>query len=172
VPSQVVLSRTLNKKQMLMSVATKIAIQLNCKMGGEVWALEIPVITVEMPVITGNTGDHSPVCLHWDYKTSVEELLLDQWWACLAGPSIRSHVLWLCIWVCYTSSMIYGLMLRPILLNLECLMDIVSTYACMCPGYFCEWGGILVKDWFVCLNYNFCVSYLPHVLFSPSNYVD
>ena len=43
VPSQVVLSRTLNKKQMLMSVATKIAIQLNCKMGGEVWALEVPV---------------------------------------------------------------------------------------------------------------------------------
>jgi len=39
-----VLSRTLNKKQMLMSVATKIAIQLNCKMGGEVWALEIPVV--------------------------------------------------------------------------------------------------------------------------------
>ena len=44
-PSQVVLSRTLNKKQMLMSVATKIAIQLNCKMGGEVWAVEIPVIS-------------------------------------------------------------------------------------------------------------------------------
>ena len=43
VPSQVVLGRTLSKKQMLMSVATKVAIQLNCKMGGEVWALEIPV---------------------------------------------------------------------------------------------------------------------------------
>lgn len=28
---------------MLMSVATKIAIQLNCKLGGEVWHLEIPV---------------------------------------------------------------------------------------------------------------------------------
>jgi len=40
----VVLSRTLSKKQMLMSVATKIAIQLNCKMGGEVWAVEIPVV--------------------------------------------------------------------------------------------------------------------------------
>jgi len=26
-----------------MSVATKIAIQLNCKLGGEVWHLEIPV---------------------------------------------------------------------------------------------------------------------------------
>ncbi|NP_001161632.1 piwi-like protein [Saccoglossus kowalevskii] len=28
---------------MLMSVATKIAMQLNCKLGGELWALEIPI---------------------------------------------------------------------------------------------------------------------------------
>jgi len=28
---------------MLMSVCTKIGIQLNCKLGGEAWALEIPV---------------------------------------------------------------------------------------------------------------------------------
>ena len=38
-----VVSRTLSKKQMLMSVCTKIGIQLNCKLGGEVWAVEIPV---------------------------------------------------------------------------------------------------------------------------------
>lgn len=43
VPSQCVVSRTLSKKQMLMSVATKIAIQLNCKLGGEVWRVEIPL---------------------------------------------------------------------------------------------------------------------------------
>ena len=43
VPSQVIVSRTLSKKQMLMSVATKIGIQLNCKLGGEVWGCEIPV---------------------------------------------------------------------------------------------------------------------------------
>ncbi|BFZ18411.1 hypothetical protein BsWGS_21450 [Bradybaena similaris] len=43
VPSQVVLQRTLAKKQGLMSVATKIAIQMNCKMGGEVWGVEIPM---------------------------------------------------------------------------------------------------------------------------------
>ncbi|CAG5135544.1 unnamed protein product [Candidula unifasciata] len=43
VPSQVVLQKTLMKKQGLMSVATKIAIQMNCKMGGEVWGVEIPV---------------------------------------------------------------------------------------------------------------------------------
>ena len=43
VPSQVVVARTLSKQQQLMSVATKIAIQMNCKLGGEAWALEIPV---------------------------------------------------------------------------------------------------------------------------------
>ncbi|XP_059156591.1 piwi-like protein 1 isoform X2 [Physella acuta] len=43
VPSQVVILKTLQKKQGLMSVATKIAIQMNCKMGGEVWGAEIPL---------------------------------------------------------------------------------------------------------------------------------
>ena len=43
VPSQVILGRTLSKKQQLMSVCTKIAMQINCKLGGELWALEIPV---------------------------------------------------------------------------------------------------------------------------------
>jgi len=43
VPSQVVVTRTLSKQQMLMSVCTKIGIQLNCKLGGEVWAVDIPL---------------------------------------------------------------------------------------------------------------------------------
>jgi aubergine-like protein len=43
VPSQVVLSRTLSKKQGMMSVATKVLIQLNCKLGGEAWTLDIPL---------------------------------------------------------------------------------------------------------------------------------
>jgi aubergine-like protein len=42
IASQVVVSRTLAKKQMLMSVCTKIGIQMACKMGGEAWALRIP----------------------------------------------------------------------------------------------------------------------------------
>jgi len=50
VPSQVIVARTLMKKQMLMSVCTKIAIQLNCKLGGEVWAVEIPVSTFVFPL--------------------------------------------------------------------------------------------------------------------------
>ena len=51
VPSQVIVSRTLMKKQMMMSVATKVAIQLNCKMGGEVWALDIPVSTLSVDIV-------------------------------------------------------------------------------------------------------------------------
>ena len=43
VPSQCVLARTLSKKGMLMSVVTKVAMQINCKLGGELWAVDIPV---------------------------------------------------------------------------------------------------------------------------------
>uniref|UniRef100_A0AAY4CX19 Piwi-like 1 n=2 Tax=Denticeps clupeoides TaxID=299321 RepID=A0AAY4CX19_9TELE len=42
-PSQCVLARTLSRPQALMTVATKIALQMNCKMGGELWSLEIPL---------------------------------------------------------------------------------------------------------------------------------
>ncbi|XP_041456323.1 piwi-like protein 1 [Lytechinus variegatus] len=43
VPSQVIVTRTISKQQMLMSVATKIALQMNCKMGGDLWRVEIPL---------------------------------------------------------------------------------------------------------------------------------
>lgn len=42
-PSQCVLARTLSKPQTVMAIATKIALQMNCKMGGELWSVEIPV---------------------------------------------------------------------------------------------------------------------------------
>ncbi|XP_059960394.1 piwi-like protein 4 [Mesoplodon densirostris] len=43
VPSQCVLAQTLNKRGMMMSIATKIALQMTCKLGGELWAVEIPL---------------------------------------------------------------------------------------------------------------------------------
>lgn len=43
VPSQVIVARTLSKPKGLMSVATKIAIQMNCKLGGDVWGVEMPL---------------------------------------------------------------------------------------------------------------------------------
>ncbi|XP_032708667.1 piwi-like protein 4 isoform X2 [Lontra canadensis] len=44
VPSQCALTRTLNKQGMVMSIATKIVMQMACKLGGELWAVEIPVV--------------------------------------------------------------------------------------------------------------------------------
>nr|DBA32427.1 TPA: hypothetical protein GDO54_000221 [Pyxicephalus adspersus] len=43
VPSQCVVARTLGKPQTVMSVCTKIALQMNCKLGGELWSVEIPM---------------------------------------------------------------------------------------------------------------------------------
>ncbi|NXK82380.1 PIWL1 protein, partial [Amazona guildingii] len=43
VPSQCVVARTLSKPQTVMAIATKIALQMNCKMGGELWSVEIPL---------------------------------------------------------------------------------------------------------------------------------
>lgn len=38
-----ILSKTLQKPGQLMSVATKIGIQINSKLGGEIWSIQIPV---------------------------------------------------------------------------------------------------------------------------------
>lgn len=43
IPSQCVTATVLNKPKGLMSVATKVAVQMNCKLGGEPWAVEIPM---------------------------------------------------------------------------------------------------------------------------------
>ncbi|CAN9513483.1 unnamed protein product [Ophioblennius macclurei] len=43
VPSQCVVARTISKPQTLMTVATKLVLQMACKMGGELWSVEIPL---------------------------------------------------------------------------------------------------------------------------------
>ena len=47
IPSQVVTSNVLNG-QKAKSVITKIAIQMNCKLGGEIWGVTIPVKLVNL----------------------------------------------------------------------------------------------------------------------------
>nr|XP_055091655.1 piwi-like protein 1 isoform X6 [Symphalangus syndactylus] len=42
-PSQCVVARTLGKQQTIMAIATKIALQMNCKMGGELWRVDVPL---------------------------------------------------------------------------------------------------------------------------------
>ena len=46
VPSQCIVSNTLRKKERVMSVATKVAIQMNIKLGGQAWTCDIPLDNV------------------------------------------------------------------------------------------------------------------------------
>ena len=43
IPSQCILSKNIKDPKKAMAVITKIAIQMNCKLGGEIWAVPIPV---------------------------------------------------------------------------------------------------------------------------------
>ena len=43
IPSQCMTATVLGKPKGLMSVATKVAIQINCKLGGEPWSVKIPL---------------------------------------------------------------------------------------------------------------------------------
>ncbi|XP_076285684.1 argonaute 3 [Lasioglossum baleicum] len=43
VPSQAIMSRTISRGDKLKSITEKIALQINCKMGGALWALAIPM---------------------------------------------------------------------------------------------------------------------------------
>ncbi|KAK1122113.1 hypothetical protein K0M31_009951 [Melipona bicolor] len=43
VPSQVIMSRTISRGDRLKSITEKIALQINCKLGGALWALNIPM---------------------------------------------------------------------------------------------------------------------------------
>ncbi|KAL3877253.1 hypothetical protein ACJMK2_034986 [Sinanodonta woodiana] len=46
IPSQVIIGKTISQANKLRSVTQKIALQINCKLGGELWALEIPLKNV------------------------------------------------------------------------------------------------------------------------------
>ena len=42
---QVINARTISQPNKLRSVTQKIALQINCKLGGELWALDIPLVS-------------------------------------------------------------------------------------------------------------------------------
>jgi len=46
VPSQVIISKTIGKPKSLRSVVQKIVLQINCKLGGELWGVSIPLKTL------------------------------------------------------------------------------------------------------------------------------
>ena len=48
IPSQVILSKTLNNEKNQRSVMQKVALQINCKLGGALWSLKIPMVSCKV----------------------------------------------------------------------------------------------------------------------------
>ena len=59
---QVINARTISQQNKLRSVTQKIALQINCKLGGELWALEIPLVRV---LCDSTQCNNSPCGVEW-----------------------------------------------------------------------------------------------------------
>ena len=57
------LSRRLQKPGQLMSVATKVGIQINAKLGGEIWSVQIPVRSSSSCVMYRRSSQHDTLFL-------------------------------------------------------------------------------------------------------------
>ena len=53
---QVINARTISQPNKLRSVTQKIALQINCKLGGELWALDIPLVSFNSVFLTTLSG--------------------------------------------------------------------------------------------------------------------
>lgn len=43
--AQVIISKTISRPDKMRSVVQKIALQINCKLGGELWSVDIPLVS-------------------------------------------------------------------------------------------------------------------------------
>lgn len=63
VPTQVVLAKNISPQAKgIMSIATKIGIQINCKLGGAPWSVEIP-LNVRLPSVLPNLNSREKHCV-------------------------------------------------------------------------------------------------------------
>ncbi|XP_062594439.1 piwi-like protein 1 [Saccostrea cucullata] len=106
VPSQVIIAKTISKPDKLRSVTQKIALQINCKLGGELWGLDIPMsnlMVVGIDVyhdkaqnkrsIAGFVASTNKMCSRWYSKTVLQmpgQELIDGLKLCMTS-SIRKY---------------------------------------------------------------------------------
>ncbi|XP_060067150.1 piwi-like protein 1 [Ylistrum balloti] len=107
VPSQVIIAKTIMREDKLRSVTQKIALQINCKMGGELWALEIPmkklmVIGIDVyhdaakgkRSIAGFVASTNPQCTTWYSRVCFQmpgQELVDGLKLCLISAIRKYH---------------------------------------------------------------------------------
>ncbi|KAJ3607294.1 hypothetical protein NHX12_025604 [Muraenolepis orangiensis] len=80
VPSQVINTRTISQPQKLRSISQKILLQMNCKVGGELWTVNIPLKCI---MVIGVDVHHDPNKKNQSVMGFVASLnsLLTQWYS-------------------------------------------------------------------------------------------
>ncbi|CAB3369856.1 Hypothetical predicted protein [Cloeon dipterum] len=84
IASQVVISRTLSRPDRVRSIVQKIALQINCKIGGSLWSIKNPykgcmVIGLDVarqkgqPSVTGFVSSLNPTLTHWFSKVAIQK---------------------------------------------------------------------------------------------------
>ncbi|KAK3090400.1 hypothetical protein FSP39_011581 [Pinctada imbricata] len=107
VPSQVIISKTIGDERKLRSVSQKIALQMNCKLGGELWAVDIPMknlMVVGIDVyhdaarhrtsIAGFVASTNKNCTRWYSKTCFQlpgQELVDGLKVCMTSAIRKYH---------------------------------------------------------------------------------
>nr|XP_022317079.1 piwi-like protein 1 [Crassostrea virginica] len=107
VPSQVIIAKTIAKPDKLRSVTQKIALQINCKLGGELWGLDIPMsnlMVVGIDVyhdaarnkrsIAGFVASTNKMCSRWYSKTVLQmpgQELIDGLKLCMTSSIRKFH---------------------------------------------------------------------------------
>ncbi|XP_059471932.1 piwi-like protein Ago3 [Neocloeon triangulifer] len=83
IASQVVISRTLSRPDRVRSIVQKIALQINCKIGGSLWSIKNPykgcmVVGIDVanqkgqPSVTGFVSSLNPALTHWFSKVAIQ----------------------------------------------------------------------------------------------------
>ena len=107
IPSQVINSRTISNPSKLKSVAQKIALQINCKLGGELWALDIPLknlMVIGIDVYHDTAQGHNSIgafvassnhiCTRWYSRVTIQmkgQELVDGLKTCLVAALRKYH---------------------------------------------------------------------------------
>ena len=107
IPSQVINSRTISNQGKLRSVTQKIALQINCKLGGELWALDIPLknlmvigIDVYLDTIYGKrsigafVSSSNQMCTRWYSRVTMHtpgQEIVEGLKVCFSGALRKYH---------------------------------------------------------------------------------
>ncbi|KAK0151277.1 Piwi-like protein 2 [Merluccius polli] len=92
IPSQVINARTISQPQKLRSVAQKILLQINCKVGGELWTVNIPLKHV---MVIGVDVHHDPSQKNRSVMGFVASLnsLLTRWYSRVTFQSPHEEII-------------------------------------------------------------------------------